>query len=234
MTRIMLFRCLFLAGLMATTTSAGAFVGQLAVGLGEVQDHGRVEVSFSGEAVFETEEMTTKARVYYEPGKVRDEIRMEGQQMVVIRRFDLNKSWMLMSQGMYMEISPEEQDEKSRDYKLISREKVGRETVNGMETTKYKSIYESSDGKFGGFTWFTDDNIAVKAFIVHQSKGEKQRMKFEFTSLKRGRQDDELFELPPGAKQFDMGSMMSGYGQGSGQNPYGSSGGGSFATRRGP
>jgi hypothetical protein len=60
--------------------------------------------------------------------------------------------------------------------------------------------------------------------MVHQSKGEKQRMKFEFTKLKRGEQDDGLFELPPGAKPFSMGNMMSGYGQASGQNPYGTSG----------
>jgi hypothetical protein len=204
--------------------SAQGFVGQIAVGLGEVEEKGRIDVSFSGKATFETEEMTTDATVYYEPGKVRDEINMQGQDMVVIRRFDLNKFWMLIGHGMYMEVSPDETEEKTRDYKLISREKIGRETVNGMETTKYKSIYETSDGKFGGFTWFTDDNIAVKAFMVHQSKGEKQRMKFEFKSLQRGTQDDALFELPAGAKPFSMGNMMSGFGQMSGQNTPASAG----------
>ena len=218
-------RQVFLVGsLLLIAVSAQGFVGQIAVGLGEVEEKGRIDVSFSGKATFETEEMTTDATVYYEPGKVRDEINMQGQDMVVIRRFDLNKFWMLIGHGMYMEVSPDETEEKTRDYKLISREKIGRETVNGMETTKYKSIYETSDGKFGGFTWFTDDNIAVKAFMVHQSKGEKQRMKFEFKSLQRGTQDDALFELPAGAKPFSMGNMMSGYGQMSGQNTSASAG----------
>lgn len=218
-------RQVFLVGsLLLIAVSAQGFVGQIAVGLGEVEEKGRIDVSFSGKATFETEEMTTDATVYYEPGKVRDEINMQGQDMVVIRRFDLNKFWMLIGHGMYMEVSPDETEEKTRDYKLISREKIGRETVNGMETTKYKSIYETSDGKFGGFTWFTDDNIAVKAFMVHQSKGEKQRMKFEFKSLQRGTQDDALFELPAGAKPFSMGNMMSGYGQMSGQNTPASAG----------
>ena len=218
-------RQVFLVGsLLLIAVSAQGFVGQIAVGLGEVEEKGRIDVSFSGKATFETEEMTTDATVYYEPGKVRDEINMQGQDMVVIRRFDLNKFWMLVGHGMYMEVSPDETEEKTRDYKLISREKIGRETVNGMETTKYKSIYETSDGKFGGFTWFTDDNIAVKAFMVHQSKGEKQRMKFEFKSLQRGTQDDALFELPAGAKPFSMGNMMSGFGQMSGQNTPASAG----------
>jgi hypothetical protein len=198
---------------LAISLPAAAFVGQLAVGLGEMEERGRVEVAFSGDATFETDEMSTKARVHYSPGKVRDEIRMEGQEMVVIRRFDLNKLWMLMGHGMYMDIAPDEMDEKSPEYRLVSRDKIGREKVNGMETTKYKSVYETSEGRFEGFTWFTDDNIAVKAQMVHQSKGEKHRMKFEFTRLERGRQDDSLFELPPGVKPFSMGSMMSGFGQ---------------------
>ena len=218
-------RQVFLVGsLLLIAVSAQGFVGQIAVGLGEVEEKGRIDVSFSGKATFETEEMTTDATVYYEPGKVRDEINMQGQDMVVIRRFDLNKFWMLIGHGMYMEVSPDETEEKTRDYTLVSREKIGRETVNGMETTKYKSIYETSDGKFGGFTWFTDDNIAVKAFMVHESKGEKQRMKFEFKSLQRGTQDDALFELPAGAKPFSMGNMMSGFGQMSGQNTPASAG----------
>jgi hypothetical protein len=218
-------RQVFLVGsLLVMAASAQGFVGQIAVGLGEVEERGRIDVSFSGTATFETEEMTTDATVYYKPGKVRDEINMQGQDMVVIRRFDLNKFWMLIGHGMYMEVSPDETEEKTRDYTLVSREKIGRETVNGMETTKYKSIYETSDGKFGGFTWFTDDNIAVKAFMVHESKGEKQRMKFEFKSLQRGSQDDALFELPAGAKPFSMGNMMSGFGQMSGQNTPASAG----------
>lgn len=213
MKRYTFIRVFALLGLVVMAVPARSFVGQLAVGLGEMQDRGRVQVSFSGDATLETEEMTTRARVYYSPGKVRDEINMGGQEVVMIRRFDLNKLWMLLGQGMYMDVAADQMDDKAPEYRLISREKVGREMVNGMETTKYKSVYESSDGKFGGFTWFTDDNIAVKAFIVHQSKGEKQRMKFEFTRLERGRQDDDLFELPPGAKPLNMSGMMSGYGQ---------------------
>ncbi len=210
---------------LSLSLPAAAFVGQLAVGLGEMEERGRVKVSFAGEATLETEEMTTKAKVYYKPGKVRDEVEMGGQEMVIIRRFDIDKFWMLMGHGMYMDVAPDEMDEKSPEYRLISREKIGRETVNGIETTKYKSVYETSDGKVGGFTWFTDDNIAVKAFMVHQTKGEKQRMKFEFTRLERGRQDDSLFELPPGVKPFSMGSMMSGMGQMPSQQPSQGAGG---------
>ena len=201
------------AGFMFTGL-AHAFLGTLAIGLGEMdQEVGRIQTAFAAEGIFETEEYTGKTRVYYEPGKIRDEMDMGGgQQMVMIRRMDINKFWTLMGQGMYMEVDPEKAQqgsEQAPQYELVSRERIGSETVNGISTTKYKSVYKSADGKFGGFTWFTDDNIAVKAFMIHESKGEKQRLKFEFTNLERGSQDDSLFELPPGAKPFNMGTMMS-------------------------
>jgi len=215
---------LFIACL-TTTGMAQAFVGTIAVGLGRMEEIGEIQTSFSGDAVLETEDMTATTRVYYQPGMVRDELTMGDQEMVTIRRFDLQKVWTLMGQGMYMETAAEETNERAPEYKLISRELIGPEIVNGMATIKYKSVYESPDGKFGGFTWFTDDNIAVKGFMVSESKGEKQRIKFEFTSIERGPQADTLFEVPPGYQRFDMGGLagMRGMmGQPGGAGGYGS------------
>jgi len=191
-----------------TCVIAQAMVGSIAVGLGEMNEEiGRVQTSFSADATLETEEITTKSRVYYQPGMVRDEIDMAGQKMVMIRRFDLNKFWMIIGQGMYMESAADQDSAQAPNYKLVSREIVGTETVNGMETTKYKSVYESRDGKFGGFTWYTDDNIAVKAFLIHESKGDKQRFKYEMSNLERASQPKDLFEIPPGHKKFNMGGF---------------------------
>lgn len=204
---------------MAVCTMAQAFVGSIAVGLGQMdKDIGQIKTSFSADAKLETEDMTTMTHIYYKPGMVRDEINMNGQEMVTIHRFDLNKVWMLMGQGMYMEVDPDKGSKQAPQYKLISREVVGPEEVNGIPTTKYKSIYESPEGKFGGFTWFTKDNIAVKAFMVQQTNGEKHRVKFEFQNLKRGAQADSLFEIPAGYRKFQMGGIpgMQGMGQGMG------------------
>jgi hypothetical protein len=206
---------------MAMCSVSQAFVGSIAVGLGQMNDDvGQIETAFSADAKLETEDMTTMTHISYKPGKVRDEINMNGEQMVTIHRFDLNKVWMLMgSQNMYMEVDPERGSKQAPQYKLISREKIGPEVVNGILTTKYKSIYESADGKFGGFTWFTKDNIAVKAFMVQKTNGEKHRIKYEFQNLKRGDQADSQFEIPAGYRKFQMGGMGSIPGmQGMGQN----------------
>jgi len=197
----------YVAVMLLIGGAAQAFVGQIAVGLGRMNDVGEIKTSFSADAKLETEEMTVDTRIHYKPGKVRDEMKMGGQEMITIHRFDLDKVWMIMGPGMYMEIEADQSSKQAPDYKLISREIVGPEKVNGMKTTKYKSVYETSDGKFGGFTWYTDDNIAVKGFLVHQTKGEKQRVKFELMHLERGEQPDSLFEIPQGYQKLNMPGM---------------------------
>ena len=188
-----------------------AFVGQMAIGLGEMDESiGRIQVPFDADVKFESEEFNGTGHMYYQPGKIRDEMSMGSEQSVMIRLLDANKFYMLMPAmpGSYMEIDPDKGSKDAPNYKLISREVLGKESINGIPATKYKSVYESAEGKFGGFTWYTDDNIAVKAFLIHESKGEKQRFKFELSNLDRGAQDDALFELPPGAKKFNASAMM--------------------------
>ncbi len=52
-------------------------------------------------------------------------------------------SWMLMGRGMYMESNLGE-SEQAPEYKLIEKEVVGEEVVNGMQTTKYKTVYQGA------------------------------------------------------------------------------------------
>lgn len=197
----------YLVLMLLVAGAAQAFVGSIAVALGQLNEVGEIKTSFSADAKLETEEMTVDTRIFYKPGKVRDEIKVVGHDMVTIHRFDLAKIWVILGRGMYMEIAPGKANKQNPDFKLISREIMGPETVNGMPTTKYKSVYESRDGRFDGFTWYTEDNIAVKGFLVHESKGEKQRVKYEFTNLVRAEQPDSLFDIPAGYQKIDLGGL---------------------------
>ena len=188
-------------------TQAHGFGGAIAIGLGQANQVDTVSIPFTASATLETEEHNLTEQIYYTPGKLRDEISMGGQDMVFIRRFDLMKTWMLMPQNMYMESAIDDPNDQMEDYKLIQREVLGREVVNGEQTTKHKVVYQSSKGKYGGFTWFTDDNIAVKAFLISEEHGEKQRIRFEMTKVIRAPQPDVLFEIPGGYARMDMGAM---------------------------
>jgi hypothetical protein len=88
--------------------------------------------------------------------------------------------------------------------------------VNGMDTTKYRAVYETSDGRYSGFTWFTDENIAVKSQMVTESGADRTEINFEMSNLRFGGVDDELFELPAGAQKLDIAAMMGAFQQAGG------------------
>lgn len=188
---------------------AQAFVGGIAVSIGRATNIEGAEIPpFSADAQVETEEHQINSQVYYQPGMVRDTMDIGGMEMVTIQRYDQGKVWVLMGQSTYME-KEIGQAEQAPEYKLIERTFEGTEMVNGEQTKKYKTIYEGPDGRFGGLTWFTDDNIAIKGFIVSETKGEKQRLKWTMSNVQRGEQPDALFELPAGAKPMgSMGGLM--------------------------
>ena len=96
-----------------------AFVGQMAIGLGEMDENiGRIEVSFDADAKFESEEFTGNGHIYYQPGKLRDELSMGSEETVMIRRLDSNKFYMLMPAmpGSYMEIDPDKGSDEAPNY----------------------------------------------------------------------------------------------------------------------
>lgn len=216
-TRI-LINIVILVAIALSGTQAHALGGSIAVGLNSDSPFSTLQVSFVADAIIETDEANLTETIYYVPGMLRDEVLMSDQEMVFIRRYDLGKTWMLISaQNIYIETDMSEPSE--QQYRLVERELIGKESVNGMDTTKYKVIYENSEGKFGGFAWFTYDMIAIKAFLISEMDGEKQRIKFEITKLTRGPQDRNLFELPAGSAKLDLAGMdgmgVPGLGEGS-------------------
>jgi hypothetical protein len=192
--------------ILSLSLPSQAFVGGIAVSMGRATNTEGAEVPpFSADAQIESDEHQAMSRVYFQPGMVRDETDVGGMTMVTIQRYDTGKVWVLMSEGMHMETDIG-QAEQSPDYELIERTMEGTEVINGETTTKYKTVYEGPEGRFAGFTWFTKDNIAIKGFIVSETEGEKQRLKWTMTNVQRGDQPDELFELPPGSQE--MGGMQ--------------------------
>jgi len=189
--------------LLLFSNTASAIIGTIVVGMGRAAEIDPIKVNFSADGQVETEDKKFNTKIYFKKDRLRDEMLMGGQSIIFIQRFDLNKTWMLMGQGMYMETDLGE-SEQSPDYKLIEKEVVGKEVINGMQTTKYKTVFQSSEGKFGGFTWINDDNIAVKGFMISNEGGRKQRIMFELHNIQIGDQDAALFELPAGARKMDM------------------------------
>lgn len=132
-----------------------------------------------------------------------------GEGMVTIIRRDKKVMWQLMPGNMYMEMSLDRPDSRDLHSMDVQQTAVGEETVNGIKTTKYKTIATAKDGKkFGGFFWVTKDGIMVKADLLYKEGDRKDRVAIELKNLKIGKQDPKLFEVPPGYTKNDIGAMM--------------------------
>ncbi|MEJ2604826.1 MAG: hypothetical protein P8172_16360 [Gammaproteobacteria bacterium] len=196
------------AAVVLAAGSAHGFGGMIAVGMNEAAQVGQVETPFRAEARLETAEQNIDTVIYYKDGHIRDEIRIGGNDLVVLQDIAKKKTYMLMPQGMYMEMEMGQPSDQMKEYRLVEREVVGKETVNGFDTTKYKVVYEGPRGKYGGFTWFTDDNIAVKSFAVSETDGERSRFRYEVKKLERGDQPDSLFVIPPNYRKLSLGGGL--------------------------
>lgn len=76
---------------------------------------------------------------------------------------------------------------------------LGKETVNGEKTTKYRADYEGGSGHF----WATADGIIMKV----EAETSEGTLTVNTSNVKRGPQPDSLFELPPGVQIMDMGGF---------------------------
>ena len=165
-----------------------------------------VTVEYSADSLVEAEGMSMRTRVYHATGKERREITMEGQRQVMILRMDKGVSWMLVPNSrQYMEMPFGVGPESSGDLAGydIQRTAVGKERVNGLDTTKYQIALDSPEGvRFNGFMWSTEQGVVVK--MEASAAGERAHMRMELSNIRIGPQDAQLFEIPDGYTRLNL------------------------------
>lgn len=147
---------------------------------------------------------TTKAGVI--TGKIfvaKEKTRMETPQTTIITRIDKNMVWILMSaQRMYMEQPLKPENVVASTDKMpgeIERKLVGKETVDGKTTNKYRIVYVVADKEETIFQWIAASGLPIKSAAVDGS------WTVEYKNLKIGKQPDTLFEIPAGYQKFSLG-----------------------------
>jgi len=134
----------------------------------------------------------------------KEKTRMETPQAITITRIDKNVVWILMpAQSMYMEEPLKPENVVATTDKMqgeIERKLVGKETINGEPTNKYRIVYTAADKKETIFQWITvDSGLPIK------TEAADGRWTIEYKNLKTGKQPDPLFEIPAGYKKFSLG-----------------------------
>jgi len=171
-------------------------------------------VSYDAKRHIEVEEGTFEATEHRAPGKMYTEVQMQGMSSGVILREDLGKSYMLMpTMGFYKEDSLESgMMQSSNGLEFSKIERVGKETVNGHPSTKFKTRFKDNEGKGAGFVWVTDTGVPIRMEMIYSNKDVKgARIMQELTELNIREQDPAVFEVPPGLKPMsfgDIGAMM--------------------------
>ena len=119
----------------------------------------RPQAEYSADSMIQNEEGTMKQRVYVTPTKERKEMLTgAGDGAVQIFRYDTKVMWQIMpSEKMYMEHSIAGKGQGNDPSQWTYEDtRMGEETLNGVNVTKYKTIATSTDGKkYGGFSWRT-------------------------------------------------------------------------------
>lgn len=125
---------------------------------------------FSAEMVSLTPQGNMTAKMYVSGQKSR--LEMPGS--ITISRIDKKMMWMLMpTQKAYFEQPIEANMTINTQEKLdgeVERTAIGKETVNGMNTTKYRVTYETAGRRDTVFQWIDDVNrFPVKTAAVDGS-----------------------------------------------------------------
>jgi len=196
--------------LVIVMTVLASLLGALSAGAAQPS---RPQAEYSADSTIQNEEGTMKQRVYVTPTKERKEMLTgAGEGAIQIFRYDTRVMWQVMpSEKMYMEHAIGGGQGRGNDPSQWTYEdtRIGDETLNGMNVTKYKTIATSTDGKkYGGFSWRTSEGISIKQDLLYKEGKETKRMLTELTNVQIGRQDPRLFEIPEGFTKLDMGGMM--------------------------
>lgn len=170
-------------------------------------DWPKPQAAYSASGMMETGGLRIPYKVYHDRGKERREMTMEGMEQVVIALPDEGKMYMLMpAMNMAMEMAMKgNPSAAANEMEAYNPEPLGKETVNGIETTKYRIEADNTGaGAMTGFAWATEDGILVRM----EATTAEGRVVFSLDELVRAPQDPALFRLPAGVQVMPAGAMQ--------------------------
>ncbi len=197
--------------LRLTGTLVVAGLGVLAAQPARAVTPPALTVEYAADRKIETPAGDMQGRVHGTPGMQRNETRVGDMTSVMILRMDRKLGWMLMpAQKMYQQLDLEKAGKQAGAVapEQTELELVGRETVSGQDTNKYKFV--AKDKSSGGFLWYTDSGIPVKMDALSKSGGKSERMTVTLENITIGTQDPALFEVPSGYTELRSGGLSGG------------------------
>jgi outer membrane lipoprotein-sorting protein len=158
---------------------------------------------YSATRIIETHEGDFEQKVNWTPDKVRTETSIGGVALLNIVRDDLGVMWIANPMlGRCLEQPVESIDEMTQlggQYTAdeVTYKELGKETVDGLATTKYEvSADDTEIGPHKAYMWTTAENILVRMEMETVAEGTELKFTMRLVELELGAQDDALFESP--------------------------------------
>ncbi len=158
---------------------------------------------FSADIELSGDNAAVAGRIHMVPGRQRVEIDSEllEHPAVIISDEAANKAWLLDPvDKAFREFSLDAMPVQFRrdDWSKMKRTEVGRETVNGLEATKF-AIEGVGPGGFDitGHAWVSDRGIVVKFDGMANKYGRPVASRGELRNVRVAPQDPSLFRVPP-------------------------------------
>ena len=160
---------------------------------------GNARVGFSAERVLVIDGQNYTGKMWHMPGEQRHEQALSALRPVFILRAGSAVADAILPQlHTVVEFAVPKELSLLGDPNLL-RQPVGKETVNGIATTKYAVDENSPSGRATGVLWLSQDGIPMKCdakFVV--KNGKASTIHWELRHVEIGRQDAALFEVPQG------------------------------------
>jgi hypothetical protein len=172
---------------------------------------GDAQVAFTADRTLQLDDRTYSGKVFSKPGFQRHEQELGGMNQVIILRRDDAHGWLVLPGARsYVEFFFRQAVSELTDPALRGTP-VGKETVSGLKTTKYRIEHTARDGTaVNGYIWQTDQGIVVKAEGDYTSPkgGRATPVRLLLTNIRMAPQDQALFEPPQNYVKLPSGALQ--------------------------
>jgi len=171
---------------------------------------GDAGISYSAERTVTVNGSSYSGMVFHVPGHERHEQQIQGIAEVVILDAAAKRGVLIVPMlKSYVAFGfPKLMAE--LDDPSLRRSPVGRETIDGVRTTKYRVDHVSADGsRAQGFAWVSAQGVLMRIDgTVTRGAGKPLAIRMELANLAVGPQDPALFQVPPGLVQLPTGALQ--------------------------
>ena len=170
------------------------------------------EISWEATRIVRVDGRTLETRVHHTKLKERISALVKGVEINLVLRYDRKLVWQMTPMFALAAETDISGMDSPANIRVLSRQQLGKETVGGVATTRWKIVYQTRGGaRREGEYWQNAAGVHVKSrFSVTDPEGKERRVELELRDLKVGPQPPDVFEVPEGYKvmPLDTGALL--------------------------